>query len=252
MTAVAHGPREQVDVGADLVLSRSQSLWSSSAAAALGLLLQSEATLRCSSNQTLNEVVVFRSVHILVGAQSLRGSSPSRHCTVERTLERVGSGEVGPRGVESLVLGALVLAGGISDELLPLRRHLEEGLALHVTGLGDGVQALQVPDGELRKHLALKVVGVGGAVVLLLVLLLPAGGGSSHVTAGNRRADLHRFHGDRWVGVPPRLVDGHAHHLRPLLVRLVEHGRLLLLHCSCWLLSQVRVAVVWNKRFVFR
>lgn len=154
VTAVADGSRDQVDVGVSLVLPGRLHEWSQSllphpAAAALGLLLQLKAALRSSSHQALNELIVFSSVHVLESAQALRASCAPGHGTVECTLERIDGGEVGPDGVESLIL-VLVLAGGVREQLLPLGKRLEEDLALHLSGLGDGVQALQVPDGELR------------------------------------------------------------------------------------------------------
>lgn len=156
MTAVADGSRDQVDVGVSLVLPGRLHEWSQSllphpaaAAAALGLLLQLKAALRSSSHQALNELIVFSSVHVLESAQALRASCAPGHGTVECTLEWIDGGEVGPDGVESLIL-VLVLAGGVREQLLPLGKRLEEDLALHLSGLGDGVQALQVPDGELR------------------------------------------------------------------------------------------------------
>lgn len=157
MTAVAQASRDQIDVGVSLVLHVRLHEWSqrlcshsATAAAALGLLLQLKATLRRSPHQAFDELIIFSSLHELERAQTLRASSAPGRCTVECTLQWIDGGEVGPHGVETLILAALVLAGGIRDQLLPLGQHVEKGLALHFTGLGDGVQALQVPDGELR------------------------------------------------------------------------------------------------------
>lgn len=140
VTAVADGSRDQVHVGVALTLWRRPA-----AAATLGLLLQLEAALGHATDQALDEVVVLSPIQELEGASSAPG-----HRTVERTLEWIDGAEVGPHGVEALVLVPLVLAGGVRHGLLPLGKHLGKGVVLHFTGLGASVQALQVHDGQLR------------------------------------------------------------------------------------------------------
>lgn len=93
----------------------------------------------------------------------------------------------------------MVLGTGLRGELLPLVLQVEEWLGLglaHFTGLGDCIQALQVPHGELREGVTLKVVVLHsvGVTRSTVWLLLPAASRTWQIAHGTRMVYGDGFH----------------------------------------------------------
>lgn len=171
----------------------------------LGLLLQLEAGLRADGHQALQKVILLHSL------EGVRPRSASRRRPIESVLGCIEGAEIGPHGLDTLTLvGQTVLGSRLRGQLVPLVLHWEERLGLrlaHCCDLGVGLQALQVPDGQLGEGavvtgVLLHPVGVTGPAA---PLLLPSR--TWQVADGRRRVYGDSFHGDGWVGRRPRLVD---------------------------------------------
>lgn len=208
---IAHWTREQIGVSISLAFSWG---WHESCMGLLchghlRLLLQLEASLRPCTHQALQKFIPIHSFHEGVRAQPLWAPSTSRYWPI-KGLDMT---EVAPRRWETLVLVAqMVLGPGLRGKLIPLVLQVEEWLGLwlaHHRCLGDWIQALQVPHGELGEGVIL------AAAVLLqslgesrsTVWLLLSAVRTWHIAHGTRRVYGDCVHWECCVGICPWIAD---------------------------------------------
>lgn len=129
---------------------------------------------------------------------------------MEAVLDWTEGIESGPHSLDTLVVVAWMGLGvRLRGKHLSVILHLEERLRLrlrlaHINALGGRIQTLQVPHGELRENVTVKV-GVTGfrAALWLLLLLLPADSRAwetAHASGGVYGDSLHR---ENRVGIYP-------------------------------------------------